>query len=342
MEGLARTGWPLCRSPAEAGLPKKGRALVALCFRLSPLLFHLLPPHRFRSHAGCMVHSGSELSSRTLPIALSSMRADPFSASDLAVVGRGEAAISSRNECSEEVKALGPGVGVRRSNTRSCWKPPRSARFCVRPLRVHIVALQSARCSRRPAPAPSSRFLRLAPLQDRHWDSLRLFGAAASYRRPRAAHRRSASGECDRAAARPLRGRSLRGEAAERPLAMRRGVGGGGVWPSRGLSAPCLPIPLAKSRAGLDTEELSHEGCVALRSLVYKFNWVARETRPDVAWVALILAHLLAKSTIQEIKTANKVARYLRSAASQGISVSRIPISDLSLISVSDSGGWSG
>lgn len=51
------------------------------------------------------------------------------------------------------------------------------------------------------------------------------------------------------------------------------------------------------------------------------------------------MAQLLTKATVQEVKIANKVAKHLRSTAFQGISGWRIPLSDISLISASDSGG---
>ena len=58
-----------------------------------------------------------------------------------------------------------------------------------------------------------------------------------------------------------------------------------------------------------------------LRSLIYKFNWLGKESRPEAAGVASILASRLNVSTVTDIKLANKLVNTLRESAKRAITL---------------------
>ena len=80
----------------------------------------------------------------------------------------------------------------------------------------------------------------------------------------------------------------------------------------------------------------------ALRSLVYKLNWVGRECRPEAAGVASIIASNLRSPTIKDIQLVNKLVRYLRGSASDAITLWSIPMAEFTLVTLSDAGGIGG
>ena len=87
---------------------------------------------------------------------------------------------------------------------------------------------------------------------------------------------------------------------------------------------------------------LNEEEFEALRSMVYKLNWVGRECRPEAAGVASIIASNLKAPTIKDIQLVNKLVRHLRGSACDAISLWPIPIQEFTLVSLSDAGGIGG
>ena len=79
-----------------------------------------------------------------------------------------------------------------------------------------------------------------------------------------------------------------------------------------------------------------------LRSLVYKFSWVAKESRPEASGSASILAQHLKTPTVSDVLIANRVVKFLRSSASQCLTIWRHDPKNLRVISVSDAGGIGG
>lgn len=66
---------------------------------------------------------------------------------------------------------------------------------------------------------------------------------------------------------------------------------------------------------------------------------MARESRPEASGTSSRLAQKLQEATATDLKAANKMVKHLRSAASQGLSVSKMNPDQIRLVSVSDSGG---
>ena len=79
-----------------------------------------------------------------------------------------------------------------------------------------------------------------------------------------------------------------------------------------------------------------------LRSLVYKISWVAKECRPEASGSASILAQHLKAPTVSDVLIANRVVKFLRSSASQCLTICRHDPRNLRVISVSDAGGIGG
>eukprot|EP00959_Pyramimonas_sp_CCMP1952_P149098 3119418-Pyramimonas_sp.AAC.1 len=65
---------------------------------------------------------------------------------------------------------------------------------------------------------------------------------------------------------------------------------------------------MAKGRLSRKDTPLEPHEFRALRSSVYKFNWVGREARPEAAGVASILASKLKQATTGDVTIANKLA----------------------------------
>eukprot|EP00959_Pyramimonas_sp_CCMP1952_P136544 2857601-Pyramimonas_sp.AAC.1 len=77
------------------------------------------------------------------------------------------------------------------------------------------------------------------------------------------------------------------------------------------------PLPLARGRLTRKDSPLDSSEFKALRSLVYKFNWVGRESRPEAAGVASILASRLKAPTTGDVSLANKLVKHLGTTASR-------------------------
>ena len=72
---------------------------------------------------------------------------------------------------------------------------------------------------------------------------------------------------------------------------------------------------------------------------MYKICWVAKESRPEASGSASILAQHLKAPTVSDVLIANRVVKFLRSSASQCLTIWRHDPGNLRVISVSDAGG---
>ena len=100
-----------------------------------------------------------------------------------------------------------------------------------------------------------------------------------------------------------------------------------------------FPVPLLRSRRGQPDAALEKEEFEAFRSLVYKLNWVGRETRPEVAGTASIMASRLPQAKVQDVLTVNKVVNHLRCTASRPITIWRFDPKSMVFVVCSDAGG---
>ena len=99
------------------------------------------------------------------------------------------------------------------------------------------------------------------------------------------------------------------------------------------------PIPLARGRRQQSKDSLSSEEFSALRSLIYKINWIARETRPEASGLASILASKLQYAKIEDIVLANKFVNFLRSTSDRPLKIWRFDPKGMCFIVCSDAGG---
>ena len=75
---------------------------------------------------------------------------------------------------------------------------------------------------------------------------------------------------------------------------------------------------------------------------MYKISWVAKWSRPEASGSASILAQHLKAPTVSNVIIANRVVKFLRSSASQCLTIWRHDPRNLRVISVSDAGGIGG
>eukprot|EP00959_Pyramimonas_sp_CCMP1952_P147877 3094700-Pyramimonas_sp.AAC.1 len=97
-------------------------------------------------------------------------------------------------------------------------------------------------------------------------------------------------------------------------------------------------IRLARGRRG--NREAPHVGgeVVAFRSLVYRLQWVGRETRAEAAGAASILATRVNGPSVKDLLDANKMVDHLRSTASLPIIVWRFRPGGFALATAGDCG----
>ena len=101
------------------------------------------------------------------------------------------------------------------------------------------------------------------------------------------------------------------------------------------------PVTLPRGRRG-DPEALaSPSEKSAFTTLVYQLNWVGKETRPEVAGSASLLASKVKEPTFKDVAEANAAANLLRSSAAKKIAVRPILPENLLFSVVSDSAGAS-
>ena len=99
------------------------------------------------------------------------------------------------------------------------------------------------------------------------------------------------------------------------------------------------PVKLGKGRLSDPSSLLTEDEFEPYRSLLYRVNWVAHQTRPEASGVVSILSSRLKNATIHDAHCLNKLAVHLRSTAQQPLILTKIDVNRLVLISVSDAGG---
>lgn len=101
------------------------------------------------------------------------------------------------------------------------------------------------------------------------------------------------------------------------------------------------PISLSRARRAQRGDPLTQSEFEQLRSLVYRINWVARETRPEVSGTASIMASKLQKATVADILVTNRAVAHLRGTASRPLILWKFNPFTMAFIAVSDAGGVS-
>eukprot|EP00913_Durusdinium_trenchii_P008595 g8070.t1 len=99
------------------------------------------------------------------------------------------------------------------------------------------------------------------------------------------------------------------------------------------------PIPLARGRRSQADSPLTSEEFQALRSLIYKINWVARESRPEASGLASLMAGRLGHALVSDVAIVNKFVNFLRSTASRPLILWRYDPEEMCFIACSDAGG---
>ena len=99
------------------------------------------------------------------------------------------------------------------------------------------------------------------------------------------------------------------------------------------------PIQLPRGRRQDKESALRPEEFEALRSLVYKVNWVARETRPEASGLASLMASKLPHATISDIQIINKFVNFLRATSERPIRIWKFHPDKMCYIVCTDAGG---
>ena len=102
------------------------------------------------------------------------------------------------------------------------------------------------------------------------------------------------------------------------------------------------PMKVAKGRLSNPQAALTEEEFISLRSLVYKLNWLGRESRPEAAGGASITASHLKEPIIKDVQCVNKLVTHLRRSASRPIVIWAFPVKELAFATISDAGGVGG
>ena len=99
---------------------------------------------------------------------------------------------------------------------------------------------------------------------------------------------------------------------------------------------------LAKGRSQDKSAPLSDEEFQLFRSVLYRVNWVAHQTRPDAAGPVSILASRLHRATVHDWQCLSKLVYHLRSTAQQPLVLHKFRSQDMVFIAASDAGGVDG
>ena len=103
-----------------------------------------------------------------------------------------------------------------------------------------------------------------------------------------------------------------------------------------------IPFKLGKGRSTCKQSPLDASEFEIFRSLLYRVNWVAHQTRPEAAGVVSILASRLKAATIHDFCCLNRLIVHLRNTAKQPLTLHKFKSKDMVLISASDAGGVDG
>ena len=99
------------------------------------------------------------------------------------------------------------------------------------------------------------------------------------------------------------------------------------------------PVARAKGRRSERSSPLTEEEFKNFRSALYRINWVAKETRPEISGMASILASRLQHATINDVIILNKAVNHLRNTAARPLKIWKFAPRDMAFIVVSDAGG---
>lgn len=94
-----------------------------------------------------------------------------------------------------------------------------------------------------------------------------------------------------------------------------------------------------RGRLGDKTELLTEDEFEQYRSLLYKINWVAHQTRPEAAGAVSILSSRLQHATVHDLCCVNKLAIHLRNTAQQHLILHKFDNQKMIFIAASDAGG---
>ena len=103
-----------------------------------------------------------------------------------------------------------------------------------------------------------------------------------------------------------------------------------------------FPLKLAKGKLSDKAALLQGEDFESYRSLLYKVNWVAHQTRPEAAGVVSLLASRLHQATVHDLTCLNKMASYLRGTAQQPLVLHKFDSKSMVFVAASDAGGIDG
>ncbi|CAE7211849.1 unnamed protein product, partial [Symbiodinium sp. KB8] len=101
------------------------------------------------------------------------------------------------------------------------------------------------------------------------------------------------------------------------------------------------PVPLEKNRKQDRNALLNETEFQLLRSAIYKVNWLAKESRPEMAGLASIMASRLSAATIDDVLTVNKCINRLRNTADRALTIWRFDPKEMAFVVVTDAGGIS-
>ena len=74
-------------------------------------------------------------------------------------------------------------------------------------------------------------------------------------------------------------------------------------------------VPLDRGRQSLKNSPLTPSEFTLLLSGIYRLNWIAKETRPEISGAASILASRLNEATIEDVLTHHKAVQLMRDTA---------------------------
>lgn len=100
-----------------------------------------------------------------------------------------------------------------------------------------------------------------------------------------------------------------------------------------------MPVKVSKGCLGNKTSLFEPEEFEQYRSLLYKINWVAHQTRPEAAGVVSLLSSRLNRANIYDLSCLNKLAVLLRSTAQHPLVLHRFESNKMIFIAASDAGG---
>ena len=103
-----------------------------------------------------------------------------------------------------------------------------------------------------------------------------------------------------------------------------------------------FPHKLPRGKLRDRTALLDPEDFEAHRSLLYKVNWVAHQTRPEAAGIVSLLASRLHHATVHDLSCLNKIAVHLRSTARQALILHQFDSEKMVFVAASDAGGIDG